>query len=201
MIRSAEYSDIPAIAELMAQAFWNDDAFRRYFKGFGPLDRADGEVGRREALAPIFARQLEVDYVPGGAVDVFVDGDQIVGAASWNEPYEGAWFNFSDYVRMYGAHAFRMARRDRYSLVFHPEEPHWYLYTLAVSPNVQGRGIGSQLLTHGLARADESGFGSYLEATSPGSQRLYERHGFAVKQEIPTPDAWANEIGMFRAAP
>lgn len=198
MIRSAEFSDIPVIAELMATAFWDDDAFRRYFKGFAGVDRAVGAEERRQALAPIFARQLEVEYVPEGVVDVFEDDGEILGAASWNSPFEGGGFNFGSYVRMYGAHSFRMAIRDAYSKRYHPAEPHWYLYTIVVSPDAQGRGIGSQLLGHGLQRADDSGHGVYLEATTPGSQRLYERLGFEVKAEIPTPDAWANEVGMFR---
>lgn len=182
----------------MAAAFGDDDAFRRYFRGFGALDRAESADARREALAPIFERQLELDYVPGGYVDVFAEDGVILGAASWNAPSDKVGFGL--YLQMYGAHAFRMARRDVESYRYHPEEPHWYLYTIAVSPAAQGKGVGSSLLKHGLSRADESGYGSYLEATTPGSQRLYERHGFIVRQEIPTPDAWANEIGMFRAA-
>lgn len=200
MIRSADFSDIPAIAQLMAEAFWDDDAFRRYFKGFRAVDRAQSQADRVAALAPVFERQLAVDYVPGGAVDVAETAAGIIGAACWTAPYEGAWFSPRDYARQYGWKFLHMAQRDRYSLKFHPEQPHWYLYTLAVSPLAQGQGIGSKLLAHGLSRADKSGQESYLEATTPGSRRLYERFGFTVKGEIPTRDPWANEVGMVRAA-
>ncbi|MEJ5996748.1 GNAT family N-acetyltransferase [Corynebacterium sp. H130] len=183
----------------MAEAFWDDDAFRRYFKGFGALDRATSEAERVSALAPIFHKQLEVDYCPEGVVDVIESDGEIVGAACWSRPWEGAWFDFRSYIDQYGAHCFRMARRDAYSLKFHPADPHWYLYTLAVSPKAQGQGIGSKLLQHGLSRADETGHATYLEATTQGSQRLYERFGFVVKSEIPTRDPWVNEVGMVRA--
>ena len=65
---------------------------------------------------------------------------------------------------------------DRY----HPAEPHWYLPMIAVDPAYQGKGFGSALLQHGLARCDREGKLAYLESTSPGSVRLYQRLGFEL---------------------
>jgi GNAT superfamily N-acetyltransferase len=63
---------------------------------------------------------------------------------------------------------------------YHPTEPHWYLPLIGVDPSRQGEGYGSALLGHALTVCDRDRTPAYLEATSPGSRQLYERHGFEV---------------------
>jgi ribosomal protein S18 acetylase RimI-like enzyme len=63
---------------------------------------------------------------------------------------------------------------------YHPVEPHWYLPMIGVDPARQGKGYGSALLQHALARCDRDGKLAYLESTSLDSLRLYERHGFEL---------------------
>ena len=72
---------------------------------------------------------------------------------------------------------------------FHPTEPHWYLPFIGVDPVKQGSGYGSALLKHTLKNADRDKLPAYLEATSPGSRRLYERHGFEALGEIQSGDS------------
>jgi ribosomal protein S18 acetylase RimI-like enzyme len=72
---------------------------------------------------------------------------------------------------------------------YHPTEPHWYLPFIAVDPMQQGRGLGSALLIHALQISDRDGLPAYLEATSPSSRRLYERHGFEAIGEIQAADS------------
>jgi ribosomal protein S18 acetylase RimI-like enzyme len=62
----------------------------------------------------------------------------------------------------------------------HPADPHWYLPWLAVAPTLQGRGLGGQLLEHGLAIVDEDRLPAFLETPNPRTVPLYERHGFEV---------------------
>lgn len=50
-----------------------------------------------------------------------------------------------------------------------------YLGPLAVRPDLQGRGIGSQLISHGLATATNRGFSSAFLFGDPG---YYHRFGF-----------------------
>lgn len=76
----------------------------------------------------------------------------------------------------------------------HPTEPTWFLWFLGVRPGQQGRGTGSQLLRAVLDRCDAEGTNAYLDATSEGSRRLYQRHGFEVVAERSTdgsPPLWA----------
>ena len=70
----------------------------------------------------------------------------------------------------------------------HPEGTYRVLQLLAVEPQLQSRGIGSALMTPGLARSDREQVPTYLEATSRRSIPFYERHGFEVIGEIEVPD-------------
>ena len=62
----------------------------------------------------------------------------------------------------------------------HPRFPHWYLPWLAVDPALQGEGVGTKLLAHGLEIVDSSHLPAYLETPNPRSIAFYERHGFRV---------------------
>jgi GNAT superfamily N-acetyltransferase len=62
---------------------------------------------------------------------------------------------------------------------YHPHEPHWYLPLIGVDPTRQGKGLGSALLQHALARCDREHAPAYLESSNPANIPLYRRHGFA----------------------
>jgi ribosomal protein S18 acetylase RimI-like enzyme len=84
-------------------------------------------------------------------------------------------------------------RRQGLRLLFevdrhHPHEPHWYLALLATDPTVQGRGIGSALLTPVLERCDQQGIFAYTETQKEQNVSWYARAGFAVTREIRLPD-------------
>lgn len=78
---------------------------------------------------------------------------------------------------------------ERWSRVFdavsalHPAEPHAYLGTLGVDPELQGRGVGSGLLRHWLAEADRTGHPAYLETDRARNLDFYARQGFDVAGE------------------
>ncbi|OWO99854.1 hypothetical protein B2J93_6909 [Marssonina coronariae] len=54
---------------------------------------------------------------------------------------------------------------------------HWYLELIATTPQYQGKGAAGQLLRWGIARSDEEGTETYLEA-SPDGKPIYEHLGF-----------------------
>ncbi|KAK9852581.1 hypothetical protein WJX84_000863 [Apatococcus fuscideae] len=71
------------------------------------------------------------------------------------------------------------AALDDYKAAFEKEHgPFLYIFAIATLPAEQGKGLGSILMRFITARADQLGLASYLEATTEGSKRLYERHGF-----------------------
>ncbi len=61
-----------------------------------------------------------------------------------------------------------------------PREHHLHLDPLAVEPGMQGRGIGSRLLTRLCETADARGLPAYLETDQEANVRLYSRFGFRV---------------------
>lgn len=72
---------------------------------------------------------------------------------------------------------------------YHPGEPHWHLPLIGVDPAHQSRGIGAALQRHVLEQCDRQQVLAYLEATSPRSVPLYERHGFEALGSIQVADA------------
>jgi ribosomal protein S18 acetylase RimI-like enzyme len=78
----------------------------------------------------------------------------------------------------------RMAARSVWTR-HHPNKPHWHLGPIAVIPELQRRGIGSQLLEHFCRIVDQSGQAAYLETDKPENVCLYERFGFQVIEEGP----------------
>ena len=89
-----------------------------------------------------------------------------------------------------GADSFRRgARWERLLAEHHPREPHWYLQTLAVTPEVQRRGHGTALIKPGLARADAEGLPVYLETQRESNIPYYRRFGFELTEEISLPDS------------
>lgn len=64
-----------------------------------------------------------------------------------------------------------------------PDEPHSHLGPLAVDAHLQGRGIGSQILTEYCRSLDDAGQIGYLETDKEENVRLYERFGFVTVGE------------------
>jgi ribosomal protein S18 acetylase RimI-like enzyme len=60
---------------------------------------------------------------------------------------------------------------------------HWYLVALGVHPEHQGHGWGSELVRHGLARAQSRNLPAYLETTNQRNIAFYQRHGFKLVGE------------------
>jgi len=60
----------------------------------------------------------------------------------------------------------------------HLRGPHYYFPYIGVTPDAQGRGLGSRLMRPALDRCDREGLPAYLEASSERNAALYERLGF-----------------------
>jgi len=66
-------------------------------------------------------------------------------------------------------------------------EDDWYLSILGINPNLQGRGLGQELLTPTLELADQQGKTCYLETFTPRNMSFYARLGFVVKHQAYEP--------------
>jgi ribosomal protein S18 acetylase RimI-like enzyme len=64
-----------------------------------------------------------------------------------------------------------------------PEERHWHLGPMAVEADLQGKGIGSELLRVFCAQMDAGRENAYLETDKLETVRFWERFGFEVVAE------------------
>jgi GNAT superfamily N-acetyltransferase len=77
-------------------------------------------------------------------------------------------------------------------------EPYWYLALLGVVPEMQGRGVGGELLAPRLRACDRDGLPCYLETEAPRNIRFYERRGFRVVHEDALPGGGPTMWAMLR---
>ncbi len=179
-------SDVVApLAELLTDAFWDDP----WFSTLG-----DNVTTRRRLLLAMFSTSLQYAY-RHGEVLTSPDRDAV---ACWLPPEQST-------VRTWGmlrcggwrvplALGLRrlkpFAEHLDHVAALHKElqpAPHIYLMLLATHPSKQGGGRGTELLQSVLHEADASGLPCYLETFNPRNMHFYERHGFSVVKESPSP--------------
>ena len=179
-IVQGEESDLPEVAGLFAAAFHDDPVIAVMIPG---------ERNRLQRLTKVFLSELRTGAMAGGAVDLArrEDDGRLVGAAAWESPDRktSSWAKVRELPRVVSAVGLRHLPQTLRTLdVFaksRPDHAHWYLVDIVVGEEARGLGIGSRLLNHRLEVVDEAGLPAYLEATTLGSQRLYERFGFTAK--------------------
>ncbi len=66
----------------------------------------------------------------------------------------------------------------------HPKEPHWFLPLIGIDPSMQGQGLGTTLMLHGLTACDREHMPAYLDSTHPNNIPFYERFGFELLATI-----------------
>jgi len=116
------------------------------------------------------------------------DGDRLVGVAATADPGHcqpstRERLRLAPTFLMAGRAAPRLGRWMSAWAKFDPARPHSHLGPVAVDPDLQGRGIGSMLLTDYCQRLDQTRMLSYLETDKPENVRLYERFGYEVTAE------------------
>ncbi|MFF7201469.1 GNAT family N-acetyltransferase [Streptomyces sp. NPDC008141] len=172
-VRQATVEDREELVHLIHEAFRDDPVSRWVFPDPAELHRAH---------APFLAVFLDLALAVG-RVDVTEDGS---AAALWFPRKPGA-AGEGDVDDETGARLMAIAGRSRARAEtvgrltdeVHPHDrSHEYLQLIAVSPQHQGQGRGTALLAPALERCDRDGVPAYLEASNPGSRRLYERLGF-----------------------
>jgi ribosomal protein S18 acetylase RimI-like enzyme len=180
-VRLARTDDIPRLAVVLARAFASDPFFR-----FVAADGPDRDERMRDAWGAMLR------HGSAGLAQTYTTTD-LAGAAVWLPPGHTRP-SLLDSIRMMPAMA-RLSRWTRLGAVgramteldmrhrHHAPGPHHYLMALGVDPDRQGQGIGSALMAPVLERCDREGRIAYLETSTPGGRRLYERHGFEVVEE------------------
>jgi ribosomal protein S18 acetylase RimI-like enzyme len=177
VIKTLQAEDISQTAVVAARAFSTDPLTVAVYR-----ERSDKE-SRMEAT---FRHLLE--HKPGLVFTAKKDG-VVVGmlrVAEWpncQKSFNQALISLPiAFMRQRGAAIRRLRARYSWSK-HHPKEPHWHLGPVAVLPELQGQGIGSQLIEHFCKYMDSIGGVAFLETETIDNVRLYERFGFSVTDE------------------
>jgi GNAT superfamily N-acetyltransferase len=165
---------------------------------------------QREPALRIFFAATVRDALQFGTVDAAVVDGRVLGIAVWLPPGRFPW-SLSRKLRATPAMLgvlraapgrFRsFARLGANAEHLHPTYLHWNLETLGIRHEAQGRGIGTQLMAPGLARADQAGLPCYLTTAKRENVGFYERLGFAVESDaLPLVPGGPTHWGMRRPA-
>jgi ribosomal protein S18 acetylase RimI-like enzyme len=185
-VRRASAADVEQVSATLGRAFAEDPVVRWLA---APGDERYARTGPNA-----FKAMLRVTYMPKAEVYTTADGNAAVvwvPPDRWKAPASHTLRLAPPYLRLSGARIGRLlklvtAMEKRHAQA---EEPHWYIPFIGTDPAHQSKGLGSALLAHVLARADEEGRPAYLEASSPRNKLLYHRHGFEELDDIRVGDS------------
>jgi GNAT superfamily N-acetyltransferase len=183
-VGKATTADVPKLAQVLADAFYDDPAI----SWMVPDDE------RRRRLGSLgFTSWLNKIYLPKN--EVYTDAERRA-AALWSPP--GKWRMSVGLQLRLAPRMVRVVGPKRLPLVLrgltvldkkHPDDrPHWYLGVLGTDPEHQGKGLGSAVMQPVLDRCDAEGLGAYLESSKEQNVPFYGRHGFEVTEEVRLPE-------------
>lgn len=181
-VRPHRTDELRTLVAVASRAFWDDPLFNYFQPDFLEQHRSVG----------FFQAGIE-DSARHGEVHVAVSGAMPVGIAAWLPP--GVPIATSGLRALaQGRRAARVLlrspnRRDAVKLLnemprHHLHDEHWYLQLLAADPRMQGKGVGTALLTPVLDRADTEGMPVYLETQKESNLAYYRRFGFELTSTI-----------------
>jgi ribosomal protein S18 acetylase RimI-like enzyme len=196
-VRKATRDDIEACTRVLALAFQDDP---------GTINFEPDDERRRHILPPFFRSFVAAALDEDG--DILVTGEPVMGVASWFGPDRhgpspdamGA-NGFGDVLGLAGPESAErlvamIGEIERQHTLL-TDSPHFRLEFYGVVPERQGTGLGSALIDHGHARADEVGLPTYLETMSERNVDFYRHRGYGVVGEFTVGDA-TRAWGMIR---
>lgn len=177
-MRLATADDLPRLASVLADAFFDDPPF---------VWMMPGQRSRLSRLRRFFAIELRAVGLDRGSVWTT---NELTGAAicappgNWRLPPGAMLRHGRAYTRAFSSRLPRaiglLARMESH----HPRQPHHYIPFVGVASTHQGAGIGTRLLKPTLDRCDRDQLPAYLEATTGRNAALYARLGFEQIGEL-----------------
>lgn len=164
-------------------------------------------AGGVQQLLPRYIELALAEGEQAGRVDLA--DDQGNGAAIWSVPGDAAR-KAAAYAERERALAMLLGEQGfanfqaivanmEANLAKHDLGSAWYLSIAGIKPGAQGGGIGTRLLSHGLAAADQAGAVSFLETFNERSLPFYRRQGYEVAGKYFEPVTGADYWLMTRA--
>jgi ribosomal protein S18 acetylase RimI-like enzyme len=179
-VRPAQREDFTALARVLADAFFDDPVTAWFYPD------ARRRIMHARRFFAIRLRQLapqELVYTTA----------ELSGASMWARP--GHWredarqsLMLLPMLPVLLPRIRRVTRAVREIERHHPSELHFYLSVIGTDPKLQGRGIGSALLTPVIERCDAHAMPAFLECSKESNVRFYSQHGFEVTERIDLPE-------------
>lgn len=179
VIRPLEPEELNEAGRVLARSHQSDPAFSWIYPD--PARRA-------KALAPLLT-QWTRDALPHGGVYVAASDSAILGVfvtlppgcfplTLWRKIRIGSRYLpiLTAAPRSFRALLSYQDEAERH----HPEEESWYMEILGIDDGLRGLGLGTRLIEHVLALADEQGAVSFCETAVERNVVHYERLGFQV---------------------
>jgi GNAT superfamily N-acetyltransferase len=171
---------VPDAARLLAGAFAADPVLGYYLPG-----------GWRQRLGfRAFFRAALHESLPHGAVYAARSASDLVGVAAWlppdppeTPPNRHARRSTATVRTLYPRTGGELFAGFAGLEALHPSEPHWYLMFVGVEPSLQSSGVGAELLSPILERADADRALCYLETPFERTHRFNHRLGFEISSE------------------
>ncbi|MGV9408572.1 GNAT family N-acetyltransferase [Nocardia sp. NPDC003693] len=174
-VRPIEDADVPVAVDTLARAFAEYPYTRHVIAADNHLDR----IRRYQELCLTRVAMVR------GRVWVAEAGRAI---AIWFSPDRDPGAEFAAIARelgeLIGDRSDAAAVSEAAIEPHRPEYPVWLLNTVAVAPELQGRGLGSAVLRPGIEAASRAGYPAFLETSSAANVRFYRRLGFEVTAEV-----------------
>ncbi|MCP4438797.1 MAG: GNAT family N-acetyltransferase [Aureispira sp.] len=98
----------------------------------------------------------------------------------WQVPFRFGWKTFQ--------HMLNFSQQEKKLLLrATAQQPHWVLDVIGLSPDLHGKGIGSQLMQQILQQADEQQISCYVITRNARNLAFYQKLGFEleIEEELP----------------
>ncbi|MDX2076191.1 MAG: GNAT family N-acetyltransferase [bacterium] len=164
---------------------------------------------RAKMLKRFFVPVFDVAIRSGQAYSF---GDPIAGVCVWSMPSDNPSFSVvlpaiprffgllvSPFILQFGK-ALPIFSKFGAMKKQYATKPYYYLNTISVAPEAQGRGVASKLIKPFLTKADEEGANVYTETITPENVSLYVHYGFEVMEEYPVPNTDLRLWSFYRRA-
>jgi ribosomal protein S18 acetylase RimI-like enzyme len=173
-IQELNHNDLPTAAAVCAQAMNHNPI---HIKVFG-----NDPALRERRLKRLFPALLNYVYRKGSLYGTFAD-NQLIGVLGMLPP-STCKPSFVDLLRfmprlLTASNPLGSLRLITWLSIWaqiDPATPHWHLGPLAIAPQWQQQGVGTQMIEFALSKCTEDAL--YLETDKQSNVELYERFGF-----------------------
>jgi len=190
VIHRADPADSALVGRIIGEAF-ADDPISLWI------------LQKPKLITRLMTRLARAVYVPAGFCE-YLDNKQ--GATMWMPPggskamSAGAQLGVLSDILLAGVPS-ALSRSTAFETAMKavkPKEPHFYLFTIGVVPEGQGKGLGGALLRSGLEKVDRASMPAFLESSKPENIPIYQRYGFELTQGPDLPEGCPPIYPMWR---